>query len=260
MTEPTVGELLAALDRSHDALVGLLAGKGADALTAPSYAREWSIAQVASHLGSGAEIFGLLVAAGAAGEPAPGGDVFGEIWGRWDAKTPVVQAADALTADGAFQDKVRALAAEVIQGWELDVFGGTQTLGAVLRMRFAEVSLHSWDIAVATDPGAVLPSDATKIVVDNLAAIAGYTGRAWTGPDVLLVTTEPEREVLLRARGAGLELVPAPAGASLPATVRLPAESLIRLVYGRLDADHTPDEVQADGVTLDALRQALPGV
>jgi hypothetical protein len=47
-----------------------------------------------------------------------------------------------------------------------------------------------------------------------------------------------------------------------PATssVRMPAEALIRLVYGRLDPDHTPSTVTTEGIDLDALRATFPGV
>jgi hypothetical protein len=34
----------------------------------------------------------------------------------------------------------------------------------------------------------------------------------------------------------------------------------VRLIYGRLDADHTPDSVVADRQLLDLLRVAFPGV
>jgi hypothetical protein len=47
------------------------------------------------------------------------------------------------------------------------------------------------------------------------------------------------------------------AGAGEPDLV-LPAEAFIRLVYGRLDADHTP--AVAGSADLDALRAAFPGV
>jgi hypothetical protein len=42
--------------------------------------------------------------------------------------------------------------------------------------------------------------------------------------------------------------------------VRLPAEAFIRLLYGRLDPDHTPSSVTTDGADLDVLRRAFPGV
>jgi hypothetical protein len=41
--------------------------------------------------------------------------------------------------------------------------------------------------------------------------------------------------------------------------LRLPAEALLRLVYGRLDSDHTPASVDAGGHPLDSLRRAFPG-
>jgi hypothetical protein len=40
--------------------------------------------------------------------------------------------------------------------------------------------------------------------------------------------------------------------------LRLPAEAFVRLVYGRLDADHTP-AVESAGLELDELRQVFPG-
>ena len=39
----------------------------------------------------------------------------------------------------------------------------------------------------------------------------------------------------------------------------MPAEALLRLAYGRLDADHTPPEVVADAADLDRLRSLFPG-
>ena len=39
----------------------------------------------------------------------------------------------------------------------------------------------------------------------------------------------------------------------------LPAEALVRLVYGRLDPDHTPS-FDGDEADLDELRRAFPGV
>jgi hypothetical protein len=41
--------------------------------------------------------------------------------------------------------------------------------------------------------------------------------------------------------------------------LELPAEAVIRLVYGRLDPDHTPAFVGSEA-TLDELRPAFPGV
>jgi hypothetical protein len=42
------------------------------------------------------------------------------------------------------------------------------------------------------------------------------------------------------------------------AMVHLPAEAFIRLLYGRLDPDHSP-LVETEGITLDELRAIFPG-
>ena len=59
---------ISALRHSHDRLQALVDPLGQDQLKQRSYASEWSIAQVLSHLGSGAEIFGLFLEAGLAGQ------------------------------------------------------------------------------------------------------------------------------------------------------------------------------------------------
>ena len=47
-------------------------------------------------------------------------------------------------------------------------------------------------------------------------------------------------------------------GADTDGQVGLPAEALLRLVYGRLDAEHAP-EVSADGIDFGRLRAVFPG-
>ena len=63
---------ISALRKSHDLLRAHVQPMDATAVQSPSYASEWSIAQVLSHLGSGAEIFGLFLASGLRGEDPPG--------------------------------------------------------------------------------------------------------------------------------------------------------------------------------------------
>ena len=61
-TDPTTW--VRAVRASHDRLAGLVAGLNADDLRAPSYDTDWSVADVLSHLGSGAEITALSLEAG----------------------------------------------------------------------------------------------------------------------------------------------------------------------------------------------------
>ena len=90
---------ISVLRASHGNLAGAVAALGPDRATDQSYCRDWSVAQVLSHLGSGAEI-SLLTLRSAIGEGEPvGPDGFPPIWDRWNAKAPADQIADGLAAD-----------------------------------------------------------------------------------------------------------------------------------------------------------------
>ena len=47
-------------------------------------------------------------------------------------------------------------------------------------------------------------------------------------------------------------------GSAVDGEITLPAEALLRLFYGRLDPEHTP-EYAAEGIDLDRLRPVFPG-
>src|SRR5687768_6139101 len=75
-------DALAALDSSVRRLADLVRPLDDDALARPAYPSEWSIADVLSHIGSGAVIFGRLLADGLAGTPTPD-DFNPSVWDRW---------------------------------------------------------------------------------------------------------------------------------------------------------------------------------
>ena len=61
-------------------------------------------------------------------------------------------------------------------------------------LRLNEHVLHTWDVAVALDPAATLPPDATALCVDNLGLIARYTAKPdGTQRTVTVGTTDPMR-------------------------------------------------------------------
>src|SRR5271170_5053714 len=97
--EPSPAPWISALRHSHDRLRTSVEPLGLADLEQRSYASEWSIAQVLSHLGSWAEIFVLFLEAGLAGQDPPGREAFGPIWNTWNAKDAQAQAADGLRAD-----------------------------------------------------------------------------------------------------------------------------------------------------------------
>jgi uncharacterized protein (TIGR03083 family) len=260
MSEPSTADVLSALRASHDRLVAALGQVGDDGATGPSYCDGWSVAQVASHLGSGAEIFQGFVTAGLAGGPAPGGDSNQVVWDAWNAKSPVDQVHDAVTADAAFLDSVAGLSEEQQDAWELELFGGQQSLTSVLRMRLSEHALHTWDVAVALDPSSTVPDDAAALVAENLGMVIGWAGKPTDEQTSVEVrTSSPERAYHLDLGPSGVALSPSLDDTSA-ASVSLPTEAFVRLVYGRLDPDHTPASASTSGVDLDVLRKAFPGL
>ncbi len=264
---PTPGDWLSALKTSHERLAADVGELTVKELAGPSYDREWSIAQVLSHLGSGADIFSLVLRAGRRGEPAPELADIESIWARWNARTPEDQVVYALVADRTLVAEFEELDEAQRESWHLSFFGSEQDFGDLLRYRLSEHALHTWDAEVPRHPAATLAPDATALLVDTLPQFVGRLGPPAGSPRrVLVSTTRPERRLLLVA-GDTVELHPVGdddhAGADTEAEaggashLGLPAEAFIRLVAGRMDPQHSP-AVEGDA-DLDALRRLFPG-
>jgi uncharacterized protein (TIGR03083 family) len=249
-----------ALRNSHDNLQAGVGALDASQLEQRSYASEWSIAEVLSHLGSQAEIFGLFLDAGLTGQDPPGMAAFGPIWEVWNAKSPQAQAADSLRADEVTLERFESMDAAEQARLRLQVFGIDADTTTLARMRLGEHAVHSWDALVALDPTATVAPDAVALLIDTLDQLVGRAGKADGKPRTVHVTTsDPERHFILES-GDAVTLVAADDEAAEPGLpeLRLPAEAFVRLVYGRLDADHTPS-VESAGVKLDELRPLFPG-
>lgn len=250
-----MAEHLSALRASVDRLRQLVATLDDADLRRPAYPTEWTIADVLSHLGWGAVITERRLQDALAGRGTP--DEFAPaVWDAWNAKDPVAQRDDALAADAALLDRLEATTTE-----ERDRFTtamGPMTFGfdQFVGMRLNEHALHTWDIHVATDPTATLPADAAALIVDNLDLIARFTAKPPEEPvDITVATTDPERPFRIEADIDSVAF--SPASPSTSPDLTLPAEAFVRLVYGRLDASHTPHGDH--GPDLDHLRHIYPG-
>jgi len=245
------------LRRSHDRLRALVEPLDLAHLEQRSYASEWSIAQVLSHLGSGAEIFGLFLDAGLTGQDPPGRDAFVPVWNAWNARDPQAQAADGLRADEALVERFESLDPDQKAGLRLRIFGMDADLTGLERMRLSEHAVHTWDVAVALDPSATVAPEAVGLLIDMLGQVAARSAKPDGKERRLRVSTSaPERHFVLET-GEAVSLTESDSEEGLP-ELRLPAEAFVRLVYGRLGPHHTPP-VEADGVDLGELRQLFPG-
>jgi uncharacterized protein (TIGR03083 family) len=259
--EPSPEPWISALRHSHELLLGVVEPLNVDQVEQRSYASEWSIAQVLSHLGSQAEIFGLFLDAGLSGQDPPGAEAFGPIWDTWNAKDPQAQASDALRADAATLERFESLDADEQTRLHLHMFGMELGTTGLARMRLGEHAVHTWDVAVALDPAATIAPDAVDLLIDTLDQLAGRSAKPDGKPrKIRVLTSDPERQFTLET-GDTVTLAASEDEAAPElglSELQLPAEALVRLVYGRLDADHTP-AVDSAGVDLDELRKVFPG-
>jgi uncharacterized protein (TIGR03083 family) len=257
--DQTARDLVAILRRSHDHLSDLVAPLDAEALAGPSYASEWSVAQVLSHLGSGARIFTLILQAGIDGDEAPGGEVFQHIWAEWDAKSPVEMRDDFLVSDEALVSRLEAMTDEEVAAFSLPLWGMVLDVAAFARMRLGEHAVHAWDVEVVLDPSALVSQDAVEALIDGLGVLAARSGAPADPPFVVRATTSDPARDLLVSTGGPVMIAPFVEGAAYDGHLELPAEAFLRLVYGRLDAARTPTASTSGERWLDDLRAVFPG-
>ena len=250
---------LHALRGSHDRLAGIVATLDSAGLRQQSYANEWSIADVLSHLGSGAEIFELYVNAGLGGE-APGQEDNQRIWDKWNARAPEEQASQSVAANEALVSRVESLTPDQLTAFRVAMFGGMiMDAAGLLRMRLSEHAVHSWDVAVAVDPAARVSQDAVELLIGGLPQMMQWMGKKAADPAVVAVTTTDPDAVYTLDTG-GVTLTPGSGEVPASAFAELPAEALLRLIYGRLgESAAATGQVRLTGVTLPALQAVFPG-
>jgi uncharacterized protein (TIGR03083 family) len=259
---PTADETIAALRSTHDELAAVVGGLTEEQLLAPSGAAQWPVAQVLSHLGSGAEINrATLRAATGAGE-APGDGFNQSVWDRWNALSPRGQADAFLASDDALVATFEALTPEQRSDLQVDLgfLPAPLPLASYAGMRLNEAAQHSWDVRVASDDHAAIDDGTSRLLVghlgNGLAFLVGFTGKA----DVVAEPTLVGLGDLDLALSVTDSVALVPAGGDVTASFIGPADAVARLLSGRLTPRWTPDGVAVSGnVGLDDLRAVFPG-
>lgn len=255
---------ISALRSGFDDLAAHVRALTPDQLAGPSGASEWTVAQVLSHLGSGAEIgqAGLEAALGAA--DAPPADFNRSVWARWDAMSPDDQAAGFLTANESFVARYESVDDAKRGTVQIDMgfLPAPIDLAMHAAFRLNEFTLHSWDVRVASDPQATLAPEAVESLLRVLPYLMGWLGKPALVLDgrnlvVGVHTTAPDTDFGLDIADK-VTLTDPPADPDV--TLALPTESWLRLASGRLGATVTPAGVAVTGpLTLDSLRTIFPG-
>jgi len=255
---------IAALRANHDELAGLVPGLSEKQLTGGSGASEWSVAQVLSHLGSGAEITlaGLNTAVNEA--PAPGDNFNQQVWDRWNAKPAAEQARDFVTSDAALVAALESLSQQQRAGAtvRMGFLPSPVSMAVFTGMRLNEAIHHGWDVRVAVDPSAAIHADAAQLLAEHLSGelsfLLGFIGKA----DALAApaTLDVEGSGFGIVVDGAVRLITPVSALTVTATFTGPLESAIRLTAGRLAGPYTPAEVTVKGsVDLDDLRRVFPG-
>ncbi|MGH3123961.1 MAG: maleylpyruvate isomerase N-terminal domain-containing protein, partial [Streptosporangiaceae bacterium] len=190
--------LIGVLRNSHERLAGLVRPLTPEHLRAPSYDTDWTIAQVLSHLGSGAEIATLSLAASLGGRGQLDQSAFPAIWDAWNNRTPEMQAADSLTWDSEHVRRLEQLTGEELDSIGLDFFGRKLDAAGLVRLRLSEHAIHVWDVAVTVDPGATVADDAILPVMEQITQLFQFVAKpAGDAFRVRLRTSAPEGDYLL---------------------------------------------------------------
>jgi uncharacterized protein (TIGR03083 family) len=251
MAELHVEALRSSVARLHS----LVAEMDTDDLTRRAYPAQWSIADVLSHLGSGAVITKRRLDDAVADIATPD-DLAPSVWEEWNAKSPDAKRDDALAADAELLDGIDAVTPQERSSFTSEMGPMTLDFEQFVAMRLNEHVLHTWDIEVIDDPTSTPPQQPAALVVDNLQLIARFTATP-TGDTrtITITTTEPDRGFTVDLSPDAVNFSPTPPEPA--ADLMLPAEAFVRLVYGRLDPEHTP--AGAEGSALAVLRRAFPG-
>lgn len=247
---------LDALTHSVDHLRSLVEGLDESQLVASAYPSEWTVADVMSHLGSGAIIFKRGVDDALEARETP--PQFNQsVWDVWNAKTPHAKATDSLDADTALINRLNDMTADERERFALSMGPMTFDFEGIIQLRLAEHTMHSWDVEEAIDHDATLQAQSVPFLIDNLQLLVRYTAKPTENEHTLHVrTTDPRREFALTQSADGVTLN-AVEGVEV-FDLELPAEAFVRLAYGRLDETHTPEGIEP--THLDELRRVFPGV
>lgn len=251
----TVSNGLQALHNSVHHLRDLAAGMDPEYFPSSAYPSDWSIADTFSHLGSGAVIGQQSFECSITGrEPDPAFNT--SVWDEWNSKRPADQVSGCLVSDAAYLAVLEQATEKERGEFRLNLGPFAFDFEGLVGLRLGEHVLHTWDVEVPFHPEATLPRDAASAILDNLHFVAARAAKPeGVVRDVTIRTSEPIRTFTLSLRDNSAELRETALDGAVD--LEIPAESFVRLVYGRLDPGHTPDSVTGDVVEL--LRGVYPG-
>ncbi len=260
---------IAALRENRDDLASRVRQFSAADLDRMSGSREWDVAQVLSHLGSGAEIGLEGLRRALAGQEAPSQDFNHGVWDRWNAMSQQEKADGFLEASERLVAAYEAMDAQAREDFRINLgfLPAPVDLATLTGMRLNEALFHAWDVRVAFDAQATIPGSLAEVLLQQFSGPVSFFLRFLgktasldgTPVNLLVQTTDPEHTLgLAMADAVSITEIPAePDG-----VLTIPTEALLRLWSGRLAPEHTPVgvELASASLTLDELRGVFAGI
>jgi uncharacterized protein (TIGR03083 family) len=260
---------IAALRSNHDELAARVRAFDEHDLARQSGSSQWDVAQVLSHLGSGAEIALATLQTGLAGRPGLDQDFNKSVWDRWNAMSRQEKAEGFLRAGEQLVTGFENLDAAARQELHVKMafLPFPADVALLSGMLLNEAALHGWDVRVAFDPQATISAQEADTALEQLTgplnfmvAFLGKPEALGSTQAILRVETTDPRRVFGLVLGPTISISDAPA--DVDGVLSGPAEALLRLLGGRLDVAHTPHAltITSDAVTLVQLRRVFPGI
>lgn len=234
--------------------------------TEQSACSEWQVYQVVSHIGSQPEIHAGTLRAGLRGAPPMTDEQRRAIWDRFDAMKPEEVLPAFKANNDAFVALVDSLSADEL-GKTIPWIFGPAPLASVLASRLNEQALHAWDVKWVHDKQVKLtPAAVADLVEVNVPSRVGRLAQpagagALVGKTIQFKYSRPDGALSVTVAADGAQAAASTADAP-DLTAELPAEALVRLIWGRYDVAGgvaSGELTLSDPSLADALQKLFPG-
>jgi len=246
----------AAVRREAGAIAAHMRGQDAAAWDAPSWCEGWSLRDVTSHLTEGTERFYLQTRAGLDGQPVPEFSPEERNARRAQVKAmpPAEMLAELERRNQVFFDDLEAREDAALGRPAVPLGPGRTLTGAqIAALRLNELLLHHWDLLAPTRPDARLDPESAALVADYVLGNAARMAKAdaLQGLDTTFrcETSGPGGgPITIACRNGQCEVTRGAAGQA-DVTLRLPLETLLRFVWGRVALEQALADgtIQASG-------------
>jgi uncharacterized protein (TIGR03083 family) len=250
----------------YDNLRAYLDRLPAAGLTEQSACTNWQVYQVVAHISSQPEITAATLEAGLRGAPPMTDEQRRAVWARFDAMKPEEVPPAFRANNDAFFKLIDSLTDDEL-GKTIPWIFGPAPMATVLASRLNEQALHAWDVKWARDKQATLTQAALPDLIQaNIPSRVGRLAKPDQAPTLIgktinFVYSQPDGAVSFEIGKDGVQVTPG-RSSSPDLTVDLPAEALIRLIWGRYDvgAGQRAGQIRLSQPDLAAPLQALfPG-